>query len=428
MSCEVLPVGIACNLKCTYCYEAPLRNGNSAASQRYNREAVLAAIDKLPAKWSLFGGEALILPIDLIEELLKKGFDKWGSTGIQTNGTLITDAHIALFEKYKTNVGLSLDGPDELNNSRWAGTDEATRQMTARTHDTIKKLCALSKTKGKSHLLPSIILTLHSGNCSVERFPKFVAWLKDLDAMGIKYVNPHVMELDDRADTLYLPQEELSDRLIDLWNLQGSLTQLRFNKFDEVLKLLEGDDSTAQCHWHACDPLNTAAVQSVDNNGTPSMCARTFKDNTRWLPAEGAGYNAPLLGHQGARHHERQLALYVTPQEFGGCKDCEYWLMCMGQCPGEGKDGTRADWRMHSHYCLTWKKLFAEGARRLRLVGKVPLSDWTHRKQLEESMYELWATHQQPISLTQLASDYQKFTALGRVKVPGGWHGDHTDA
>jgi uncharacterized protein len=146
MSIEVRPVGVTCNLRCDYCYEEKTRE-ESGRSYRYDKEAVLAAIDKLKPgdHWSLFGGEALILNMTDLEELLKLGFDRNGKSGIQTNGSLITEAHIELFRKYKTHIGISLDGPDELNDSRWAGTEEATRAATAKTHNAIRRLCVDAK-------------------------------------------------------------------------------------------------------------------------------------------------------------------------------------------------------------------------------------------------------------------------------------------
>lgn len=401
-----------------YCYEQNLRDVNPA--EKYNREAVLAAIAKLKGPWSLFGGEPLILHKHHLDELLRLSFEKHKYSVIQTNGSLITDDHIEMFKKYKTQVGISLDGPDELNDTRWAGTLEATRRQTAKTHAAIKRLCEEAKTKGHEHLLPSIIVTLQSGNCSADRFPRFVEWIRELDAMGIKHVNPHCMEEDHKAATVYLNQDELSDRLIDLWNLQEDLTQLRFTKFAEVLRLLEGDDEEVMCTWHACDPLNTSAVQSIDNTGAPSVCARTFKGSQRWLPAEGTGYNAPLVGHEGARHHTRQLALYVTPQEYGGCKDCPFWLTCLGQCPGEG---IGQDWRQRSSYCPTWKRLFAEGEKRLRAIGKKPISQWKNRKHIEELMYQMWVQGSNT-SLAKLVKQYNECTSKGMVPVPGGYHGD----
>lgn len=410
MSTEVLPVGITCNLGCTYCYETNLRDANPA--EKYDRKAVLASIDKLTNPFSLFGGEPLILRLEHLEELLDIAHKRWGYSGLQTNGSLITDKHIELFKKYKTQVGISLDGPDELNDSRWAGTVEATRKQTAKTHAAIKNLVAAG-------IVPSLIVTLHAGNCAEDKFPKFVAWIRELDAMGIKYVNPHVMELDAKAHLLYLEQDTLADRLIDLWNLQNELTNVKFSKFQEVLSLLQGQDDVT-CHWHACDALNTQAVTSIDHDGAPSGCKRTYKGNQRWLPAEGTGYSAPFAGHAGTRHHTRQLALYVTPQEHGGCKDCQYWLLCMGQCPGEGEG---SDWRKRSSYCRVWKRLFAEGERRLRFMGIEPFSQWKDRTHIEQLMYEMWTQHQSP-SLGYLTKQYKDCTAKGMIPVPNGYHGD----
>lgn len=418
MSTEVLPVGVQCNLGCHYCYEGDLREVTKG-QERYNREAVLKAIDTLENPWSLFGGEPLILNKKDLEELLMLSHKRWGKSQIQTNGSLITDDHIELFRKYKTWVGISLDGPDELNDSRWAGTLEATRKQTARTGAAIAKLAEASKKD--SFLLPSLIVTCHAGNCSPERFPRFMDWFRELDAMGIRSVNLHVMERDHNSDPLYLPQRDVAMRLVDLWNLQEEFTNLRFTKFDEVLSLLQGDDENdVSCVWHACDPLNTAAVTSIDYDGAPSVCKRTFKGAKRWLPAEGTGYNATFIKHPGTRHRTRQLALYVTPQEYGGCKDCPFWVMCLGQCPGEGEG---QDWRVRSHYCETWKILFAEGARRLRAIGKKPVCDMKDLKHIETLMYDMWVSHQHP-SLKSLIKQHKECTAKGMKPVKGGYHGD----
>lgn len=420
MSIEIRPVGVSCQLQCTYCYEEGMRQRQR--SHRYDREAVLASIEKLDKRdyFSLFGGECLLLPLPDLEELLSISFTRAKRSGLQTNGALITEKHIELFIKYNTHVGISLDGPEELNDSRWAGTLDATRKQTARTHWAINRL--IERATEYPHLIPSLIITLHAGNCSQERFPRFLKWLHELDDMGIKYINFHTMELDHEADSLYLPSDELSDRLIDLWKLSSSFKNLRFSKFEEILKLLQFDDNVV-CHWKPCDPWNTAAVHGIENDGAPSHCSRTNKDGKNWLPAEGDGDStrqARFLGHPGSQHFERQLALYVTPQEYGGCKDCEYWLMCHGQCPGEGSNN---DWRMRSSYCATYKKLFAEGASRLRAAGVIPLCDVTNRKDRELKAFDMWSNNQTTYFQKLVTPKSSNCNKHGDAP-----HGDHTDS
>lgn len=408
---------------------------NSDNTTRYNRDVIVGALQKIEHKWSLFGGEPLMLPLPQLEELLKISFDKFGSSGVQTNGTLITDAHIELFAKYNTHVGISMDGPGELNDSRWARSLETTREATERTEWAVAELCKRAVTTPS--LLPSLIVTLHAGNAADERWPQFLDWLHELDDMGIKSFNIHVMEMDFNAKDLYLSQDILLSRLIDLWDLQSTFKQLRFFKFREVLDLLRGNDRNAVCIWHACDPWNTAAVQGMEGDGSPSHCGRTNKDGIDWLPAEGAGTKSvhPVNGFVGQRFHERQLSLYVTPQEHGGCKDCRFWMMCLGQCPGTGdasETEPRGDWRLRSSYCDIWKGLFTEGERRLLAVGEKPVSMWKNRQELEAKMFQSWAAGYEH-GVTNVIDDASGkvpivIDAHGHGDIPhGDRHGDHMD-
>lgn len=442
MTLEVKPVGVTCNLRCTYCYEEPMRDVEPI--HKYNKAAVFAQLETATGAWSLFGGEALLLPLNDLEELLALGFNKWGRTGIQTNGTLITDRHIELFDKYRCSVGISMDGPGELNDSRWNHTLEATRKSTQRSEDAVYKLLELSRIPGKEHLMPSLIVTLQKTNADVDRWPRMKEWVRMLDEMGLRFINFHLMEMDSDAHELYLPHERLKEVMLDLWEFSTTLKNVRFSNFKEITDLLRGNDSDVMCVWHACDPWNTAAVQGVENDGSPSKCGRANKDGIDWLPSEGGGAATvhQIGGFRGTTLHDRQLSLYVTPQEDGGCKDCAFWLMCQGQCPGTG-DTTEGkplgDWRLRSSHCQTFKDMFEEGEKRLLAAGEVPLSRSPNRKAIEEIMYAGWAKGESP-SMGGAIKDFlarregrvtsQQIVPGKRLMSPHGDapHGDHIDA
>lgn len=389
MSREILPVGVTCNLRCDYCYEQVERDAEPV--QRYNREAVLAGAKTAKDPWQLFGGEPLVLAFHHLEELLRIAYKQFGYTGIQTNGALITEKYIELFQKYRTQVGISIDGPGELNDARWAGTLEATRKATAQSEWAIERLASLHD----RHVGPSLIVTLHGGNVSRERFPQFEAWLRRLDVMGVRFINFHFMEEDYKSDKWALDSDGLTWAMMRLNELSAELTHLKFLNFDELTRLLQGNDDKAMCVWKGCDPFSTAAVQGLNNNGEPSNC--TMGSKTAWLPAEGAGstHKWELGDFITQRHHERQLSLYVTPQEFGGCKGCRFWLMCQGYCPGSGRSEETRDWRLKTSHCQTLKALFTELERRLVEQGVTPLSLADDREAIEAVLYQSWIVGQE---------------------------------
>jgi len=80
-----------------------------------------AAIKAEGGPFALFGGEPLLVPEHDLESLWSWGLEQFGYNTVQTNGTLINDEHIRMFKAYKVSVGISIDGPGELNDLRWHG-------------------------------------------------------------------------------------------------------------------------------------------------------------------------------------------------------------------------------------------------------------------------------------------------------------------
>ena len=118
-----------CNLRCAYCYlphtsrrqvmdlevvERVAQSIEEVYNSKFRIEESLTLI------WH--GGEPLTLGVTLFERLvqvfepLRKG--KKLRHSIVTNATLINKDWIDLFRKYEFEVGVSLDGPEELNKNR----------------------------------------------------------------------------------------------------------------------------------------------------------------------------------------------------------------------------------------------------------------------------------------------------------------------
>jgi uncharacterized protein len=117
MTVELRPLGVQCNLQCQYCYQHPQRDAANFVGC-YDLERMKNKVKKEGGHFSLFGGEALMVPENDLEHLWAWGFENYGKNGVQTNGTLINDSHVRMFKQYKVHVGISVDGPGELNDIR----------------------------------------------------------------------------------------------------------------------------------------------------------------------------------------------------------------------------------------------------------------------------------------------------------------------
>lgn len=282
MSVELRPLGVTCNIQCQYCYQNPQRDAGNVL-HKFDREKMKAAIEQEGGPFTLFGGEPLMVPEDELEELWAWGLEKYGHNGIQTNGTLVNDNHIRMFKQYKVSVGLSVDGPGELNDVRWVGNLERTREHTEKTHAAIERLL---KEEGIS---ASLIVTLHRGNATPDKLPIMRDWLKHLESIGLTNMRLHILETEDAvvAERYALSTEENLTAFVSFSKFEREeLTTLKLDLFDDMNSLLSGDDHSTPCVWNACDPYTTRAVRGVEGNGQRSNCGRTNKDGIDFVKSD----------------------------------------------------------------------------------------------------------------------------------------------
>ena len=418
MTVELRPLGVLCNLACQYCYQNPQRDAGNVAN-RYNMDAMMSALELENSAFTIFGGEPLLVPVPDLERAWKWGYERFKQNGIQTNGALITDEHIRLFKQYGVQVGISLDGPGELNDVRWAGTLEKTRELTAKTESNIAKLCS-------EKVFPSLIVTLHRGNAIGDRLPILLDWLRGIDRLGVTSARLHILESENEVirKKYGLSVDENIHAFLACEALQKELSGLRFDLFVDMESLLMATDGQATCVWRACDPYTTSAVRGIEGFGQRSNCGRTNKEGIDFRKADVAGY-------------ERYVALFNTPQEYGGCSGCRFFLMCKGQCPGTSMNG---DWRSRTEHCEVWKALFRRLEDNLLDSGRAPLTvRSTLRKRVEEAMMADWSRGvnssyrdhvvrlQEPEAEAAMRSGSP--TPIGAAGGGhGDSHGDHTDA
>lgn len=410
MSIELLPVGMRCDLACTGCYEHSMREaGNEGGEydlQLMLKAAEAAGVGKPNGNGGVtgatgFGGEFLLTPIKDIEKILEhmKGLN--APFGIQTNGTMITERHIELFKKYRVSVGVSVDGPEELNDWRVAKVDEKNmhRQLEITRKKTEMSIRNLERLLQEG-ISTSLIITLSKFNAGDVRYIRLVEWLNSLSAKGLRYLNIHLLETHDRDGE----QDHLLTQLQQIIVLRYIRKYLKgfshVSPFDDIKSKLTGGN--ANCVWNHCSPYSTPAVTGIAGDGQAARCGRLNTDGVTW--------------ERSAQHsHERYVALYLRPMEIGGCGGCRFFTTCGGQCPGEGEG---YDWRAKTIHCKTLYALMEDAEKELVAEGKEPVSMSLKRPALEAQLLAQW-TGQPTVTSNKPHGD-----------APHGDrpHGDHTDS
>ena len=352
-----------CNGLCRSCYERRIR-GVQGNEKGYDLEAMLETLRREAEKETpenrrkhsapcVHGGEPLLIrPADL-RNILQVSFELYGRTGIQTNGILLTDEHLAMFKEFKTSVGVSIDGDTAvLNRGRWNDGDISESRVQEWTNRTLGNM-----TRAKAAGLDvSAIVLLRRYNTAPDKLDELVRFLLRLEKMGVRSLRTNeVIVFEDRFRDEELTEDELGQAFIRLTDLCFEDTGRQWNPYRDVVKLwTEGGDAT--CVFNACDAWRTGAETAIMENGSIGVCLKggAALDGIQALAADTGGT-------------ERIRALPAIPQGLGGCQGCEFWGLCGGGCPGSGIGN---DWRIRTRFCGAYKMLFRH--IRSRLKGLMP--------------------------------------------------------
>lgn len=123
----LLKVASRCNLDCPYCYVYHLADQSWRRQPRFMDPSVVRAIARRIGDYArqsglssvsviYHGGEPLLTGAARLREIsdilrAEVGSDVEIDLGLQTNGTLLDEGWMDLFEEYRINVGISIDGP-----------------------------------------------------------------------------------------------------------------------------------------------------------------------------------------------------------------------------------------------------------------------------------------------------------------------------
>lgn len=339
-----ISIDTSCNLACEYCYEHPSRE---VTQPEYDVEAIMDRLEDWKEMYpnetppGLHGGEPLLIPDDDMDRFLEYIDENWEQNPwIQTNGSLISEKHIELFEKYNVHVGISCDGPGELNRMRKSKGGN-TEETTQKTIDNIHRLHDRGISVG-------LIVVLHDYNAGTdERFEKLLDWIDEVNQKGIDgHFNVGRMPTGD----LQLSPERYGEVLIQTLEW---VDEKDYRMWNPVIKMRNGllKNDVDDCKYGTCDPRGSGYAKTITGNGQFSGCARMWSqigdgNPTLQGPSNNDTYNSYQLRYE---------MLQKTPQENGGCAGCQFWDLCKGGCPANGIDG---DYRQKTVWCEGLKAFY----------------------------------------------------------------------
>lgn len=352
-----------CNLGCEYCYEEPDREmKEEQIDNEYDIDLILERLEQFHEKYpnimpGMHGGEPLLLPIEDLRTIYQwiadhyEEFERDGSH-IQTNGTLLREEHIELFDEFNVSVGISMDGPKELNDSRIArsGGEDVTRKMTERTYETIEEIIE------HDSVSCGIIVVLTKTNVGTdEKLEKLLDWLDYLNRNDISgHYNP-ALPYEDIQEDLSLSPERLKEVYIRTWEWMNEESYREWDPMRDYQQNLLGMQ-LGNCVNTKCDVYNANSAKIIKGDGGTSGCGKTWGEVGDGVPFLQGDSTNNEYGETEERYEMlRQLPGPYTEEvqngeieDQGGCKGCRYWPVCQGGCPA---GGLKYDYRNRVYEC-----------------------------------------------------------------------------
>lgn len=336
---------VGCNIRCKYCFSRNLTHQPQKIPniKLYRIEKTLRELlkSRKGADVVVHGGEPLALPKYLLEALFKIAYDANGRTSIQTNLYALDEDHIEMFKKYNVSVGVSIDGPPELNILRGFPDDPKLQKVyIKKVYENLDKLVA-------EKISTSVIAVLHKVNAgTAEAREKMKKWFIELADKGITQgrTNPLFDPFESPNVVKYrLTPEELAVAWEDFFRFFMEHPGMYWSPYKDVIDVMLGQ-SVSVCVFGRCDVFASEAAIAIYPDGTLGTCDRYY----------GFG----LIRRQDPPLRLRDYILQRTE-----CRGCKYWKLCRGGCPMEAPEG---DWRRKTYFCKAYYRLFEVAEKYLK--------------------------------------------------------------
>jgi uncharacterized protein len=353
----IKPASAVCNLDCSYCFylDREADPYQALPGRRMTFDTLERLVDTYlfysypNSVFAFQGGEPTLAGLAFFEKLVEfqKYYGRNGqsvSNALQTNAMLLDKSWCDLFRAYSWLLGVSLDGPEEVNdryrfNKEGRGTWKRVMQsveLLQVNRVEFNVLCVLSQANvGQPKELYKFYRRLGIDNL------QFIP-LAEFDGEG----NPLPFTITPEQYGRFLCE------MFDLW--WPDRRKVRIRVFDNIAEALAGQ-KPGTCTMHeTCD-----SYVVVEYNGDVYPC--DFFVESGWKLGNIVLDSWPEIARRTRRYSFASKKSLAHPE----CQACEYQSICHGGCP-KFRHGPHAQFGDLDYFCQAYKMIYAKCVTPLR--------------------------------------------------------------
>lgn len=353
----IKPASAVCNLDCEYCFylDREADPYKALPARRMTLDTLERLVDtylfySYPASTFAFqGGEPTLAGLDFYRKLVEfeQRYGRDGqqvSNALQTNGILLDRDWCQLFRSYHWLVGISLDGPEDVND-RYRFNKEGRG-----TWKRVVEKVGLLASEGVEF---NVLCVLSQAN--VDRPKEIYRFFRGLGVENLQFIP--LAEFDGLGNPLpftITPEQygRFLCEIFDLWWPERRRVRVRF--FDNIAEALAGQ-KPGNCTMHeTCD-----SYVVVEYNGDVYPC--DFFVDSGWK----LGNITLDSWAEIARRTRRYSFASKKTLPHAECEVCEYQSICHGGCP-KLRHGRHGSFEDLDYFCQAYKMIFARGVGPLR--------------------------------------------------------------
>ncbi len=353
----IKPASAVCNLDCSYCFylDRDADPYKSLPARRMSSDTLERLVDtylfySYPASIFAFqGGEPTLAGLPFFQQLvrLQQEYGRNGqavSNAMQTNAVLIDQDWCDLFRSTNWLLGVSLDGPEDINDLY---------RFNKEGRGTWKRVIQSIELLQKNKVEFNILCVLSQANVGKAR--ELYRFYRSLGVDNVQYIP--LAEFDSEGNPLpFTITPEQYGRFLcetfDVW--WPERRKMRIRCFDNIAEALAGQKPGACTMHETCD-----SYVVVEYNGDVYPC--DFFVEGSWKLGNITLDTWPEIARRTRRYSFASKKTLAHPE----CQACEYQSICHGGCP-KFRHGPHGQFDELDYFCQAYKMIYGHCTKPLR--------------------------------------------------------------